>query len=183
MSKTPIIALAATFGLMLLSDSAAAQNEPPERSRELVRLRVPVKMHNMLADNVRVRCWIRTADGRTVLSAHNGTYTPWYDIVGGELDRVIQVDMRPRTDTSFANAKTYDCLLEIPGGTLGFQNPRTGTPSGYPNNKSDWAVAKADQFFRGNTSGPLKPRRWPGGNDTGQQSDSGDLTIGPKERQ
>lgn len=181
MSKAPTIAVAAMLGLAMLTGFAAAQNEPPERSKELVRLRVPVKLKSMLADKVRVRCWIYEADEGKLLSAYNGTYTPWYDIVGGELDRVIQVDMRPRPDTTFANAKTYRCLLELPN----FMSYplHQGMPSGKPDNPSDWAVAKPDEFFRSHTNGTLKPRRWPGGNDTGQQSDTGDLTIGPKDRQ
>lgn len=181
MLKAPIIALAASFGVMLLADFAAAQDETPERLREHITLRVPVKMHNMLATQVRVRCWIYSQAGQVLSQGpESSTVTDWYDISNGELDRVIEVAMRPQV--SFAEAATYRCLLELPN----YMNcgMHQGPPENYdPKDHGNWCIAKPDQFFRSHIEGRLVPRRWPGSKDSGQQSgNSNDLTIGPKER-
>jgi hypothetical protein len=183
MSKA-IALLAGSVGLALLTTALAA--EPPERSRETIRLRVPVKLKTMLAKQVRVRCWIRRAtDNGYPLSNGNGTTSEWLDIPDGEFDRVVEIVMTPRPDLSFAEASTYDCRLELPGGSpFGYSAPRLGTPSSNPNDPDNSRVAKSDEFFRTQVVGRLAPRRWPSGNTApGRTGGNSDLTIGEKPRQ
>ncbi len=93
--------------------------------------------------------------------------------------------MTPRPDLSFAEASTYDCRLELPGGSIyGYSNPSQGTPSSNPNDPDNSRVAKADQFFRALVVGRLVPRRWPAGNSSPKRTGGNDdLTIGQKPRQ
>jgi hypothetical protein len=179
MSRGIAIALAGTFGLTLLAGSLAAQ--PPERS-EFIKMRVPVKLKSMLAPQIRARCWIYAPE-RRLLSQYNGTTSDWYDIRNGEFDQAIEIVMRPRPETSFAEASTYRCLLELPNFmTCSFrQGPLHSEDR---DDHDNWCRAKPDQFFRTYTEGRVVPRRWPA--QDGSHANPGgtdDLTIGQKPKQ
>jgi hypothetical protein len=160
--------VAGAVGLALLAGPLAAQ------SQDTIKLRVPVQLKSMLAATMSVTC--------SILHGTETLGTKWsgiYDIVNGEFDQVVEVDVPALGGQSFLGADGYSCDLKvtsIPGG-LGV-TPEQGTPTG----KADYNIyklAKPDAFFRVHAQGPLHGGKIVGG----IVGPSKDLTIGPKQKQ
>ena len=167
MLKGPYIALAGALGLALLTGPSAAQNN------DSIKLRVPVQLKSMLAATVSVTCGILR--GKEELGAK---WSGAYNIVNGEFNQVIEVEVPALGGQSFLGADGYSCDLKVTSveGGQGF-TPFQGTPA---NNKPQlkW-LAKPDAFFRVHAQGPLQ-----GGKIVdGIVGPSKDLTIGPKQKQ
>lgn len=167
MLKGPYIALAGALGLALLTGPSAAQNN------DSIKLRVPVQLKSMLAATASVTCGILR--GKEELGAK---WSGAYNIVNGEFNQVIEVEVPALGGQSFLGADGYSCDLKVThsAGGQGF-TPERGTPS----NKGDFSIyrlAKPDAFFRVHAQGPLK-----GGKIVdGIVGPSKDLTIGPKQK-
>ncbi|HEY1243523.1 MAG TPA: hypothetical protein VGF29_01700 [Hyphomicrobiaceae bacterium] len=160
--------VAGGLGLAVLAGPLAAQNQ------DTIKLHVPVQLKSMLAATMSVTC--------SILHGTETLGTKWsgiYDIVNGEFDQVIEVDVHALGGQSFLGADGYSCDLKVtqsPGG-LGV-TPQQGTPSG----KADFGIyklAKPNAFFRVHAQGPLHGGKIVGG----IIGPSKDLTIGPKPKQ
>lgn len=137
------IALVGAVGLALLSGPSAAQNY------DSIKLRVPVQLKSMLAATVSVTCKILRGNeelGAKWSGAHN--------IVNGEFNQVIEVEVPALGGQSFLGADGYSCDLKVTSveGGQGF-TPYQGTPA---NNKPQlkW-LARPDAFFRVKTEHTL----------------------------
>jgi hypothetical protein len=144
MLKGTSIVLAGAFGLALLAGPLAAQ------SHDTIKLRVPVQLKSMLAATMSVTC--------SILRGSETLGTRWggvHDIVNGEFDQVVEVEVQALGGQSFLGADGYSCDLKVTSiaGGLGV-TPEQGTPTG----KADYSIyklAKPDAFFRVHAQGPL----------------------------
>ena len=72
-------------------------------NHETIKLRVPVKLKKMLAEQVAVACSIRS---RNLQKLGGSTSSGWRNIVNGEFDQVVEVAVTPLEGKTFADAKT-----------------------------------------------------------------------------
>jgi hypothetical protein len=138
---------------------------------EAVKLRVPVKLKKMLpeADRVSMSCRIvgEDADGPPL----GYEVSEPKNIVNGHFDQVFEVVLRPIGTNTFTAAKSYKCVLLVHSGSI-VSKPEKGTPP----NESLWSLAKPDEFFRNEVTGPLDGGKFVGGI-VGPE----DVTVEPKD--
>ena len=159
--------LLACAACLAVSVGAAVADNP-----ETIRLRVPVKLKKMLAEQVSVVCSIRSGNMQQL-----GGSTPsgWRNIVNGEFDQVVEVAVTPLEGKTFAEAKNYRCTLSLKASENSMGAPAQGTPPYYylP------YLAKPDEFFRAEITGPLDG----GGKVVDGIVGPKDLTVQPKQKQ
>jgi len=135
-----------------------------------IKLRVPVKLKNMVADaeSVRVFC--------SVSGLGNARSEP-RNIVNGEFDQVIEVVVTPHDGKNFLEAKTYNCHLEIgkSGGAWG--SPSKDTPTS-EDAYNLYRLAKPNEFFQNVINGPLDGAKFVDG-----LVGSDDFGVEPKPKQ
>jgi hypothetical protein len=138
---------------------------------EAVKLRVPVKLKKMLpeADRVSLYCRIRGEDAGLPLGYKSSEPQ---NIVNGHFDKVVEVVVRPTAPMTFTAAKSYSCVLLVHSTTGPVSKPEKGTPP----DESLWSLAKPDEFFRNEVTGPLDGGKFVGGI-VGPE----DVTVEPKD--
>lgn len=155
--------LAGALGLGMLAGPAAA--DAP------IKLRVPVKLTKMLAQQVTVGCSIRGPNQEQL----GGTESSgWRDIVNGEFDQIIEMTVPPLQGKTFAEAKSYRCSFGLRMSPTSQGAPKLGTP---PSAYLPY-LAKPNAFFRAEVTGPLD-----GGTFVDGIAGPKDLTIGPQQKQ
>jgi len=164
--RVPGLLLACAAGLAVSVGAAANDNY------DAIKLRVPVKLKNMLpqARYASVKCEIR--DG----NAHQlGEEWALRAIQTVNFDDVLEIVVNPKAGKTFFEAKSYSCFFYLSQQkNTGMLPPLQGTPP-----KTDlFRYGKPDEYFMQAFTGPLD-----GGKFNPGIAGSKDLTIGPKQKQ
>ena len=96
-----------------------------------------------------------------------------HEASGGQVDeQVVEVVVRPTGSNTFTAAKSYSCNLLVHSTTGPVSTPEKGNPP----DESLWSLAKPDEFFRNEVTGPLDGGKFVGGI-VGPE----DVTVEPKD--
>lgn len=154
--------VAAALGVAMPLGPAVADNP------QSITLRVPVKLKKMLpeAETVTVKCVLE----------NDGQFSEPRKIVNGEFDQVIEMVFTAKAGETFAEAKSYFCLLLINHGSSFTNAPQVGTPP-HPSRPLH-LLARPDEFFQDKVTGPLD-----GGTFVDGIVGPKDLAVPPKPRQ
>jgi len=136
----------------LLGVSVATIGPAVSQSGQSITLRVPVELKEMVALGAVVRCSI-FRDG---LQYSIGGAVHSFPIPYGEFNEVVEITVDPNPGTSFAEASYYRCFLHVATEPTpawsDSEEPFVGPPV---NDSSMYLIARPDEFFQSEVTGPI----------------------------